>query len=157
MFSRHVRYGLGWSVLLLVGSLPVLAQQANFAPLHLAREGEQISGQVTGSTGGAFSLANIAPRDRHGNPCLGFGSPTPDHLMILEENLDRLTLTVHSGGKDTTLVIQGPNNTIRCGDDGGSGEDASVQDTNWEAGTYQVWVGSFEASQRWRYRLVASE
>lgn len=156
MLSLPTRSWLGWTLVLSLGSLPVFAQEANFSPLYVARGGSAASASVTGQTGGAFSLANLGGRDRAGNRCLGFGSPTPDHIMVLEEDFDHLSLTVHTGGNDTTLVIQNPDQSFRCGDDGGSGQDAKIEDNQWSAGTYRIWVGSLEAGQRWRYRLSAS-
>ncbi|MBZ8182618.1 hypothetical protein [Oscillatoria salina] len=137
--------------------VPAIAQAANFDQLILAASSGNDSRTVTGHTGGSYLLSAIANRDRHNNPCVGFAAPTPDHTMVLEQDFSTLKLQVNSGGKDTTLVVQGPDNTVLCGDDTGSNKDASIEDTNWKKGTYKIWVGSFEPSKRWNYTLSAQE
>ena len=78
--------------------------------------------------------------------------------MILENDFSHLKLQVSSGGKDTTLLIQGSNEqTIRCGDDTRENQDASIDDMNWKAGTYKIWVGSLEPGKHWNYRLSAQQ
>ncbi len=136
-------------------ALPALAQTANFEALELARGFSRSEAVVSGHTGGNFSLDQIAVRDSQGQRCMGFGSQTPDHMMTLREDFGPLSLTVNSGGNDTTLVVQGPNNWLLCGDDSGQGKDAMVQAEAWPAGTYRVWIGSFQPGERWRYRLMA--
>ncbi|HEY9847242.1 MAG TPA: hypothetical protein V6D03_13725 [Candidatus Caenarcaniphilales bacterium] len=136
---------------------PVLAQNANFGTFTLL-PGFSGSKVVEGYTNGSYALSNIAPSDRHQNRCLGYGDPTPDHIMVLQKNFSRLKLQVKSGGYDTTLLIRGPQKTVtRCGDDVGKNQEASVEDSNWQAGTYQIWVGSFEARRRRDYTLSVQE
>lgn len=137
---------------------PVLAQDTNFGTITLAPGFESVSGVAEGYTTGSFSLASISNRDRNGNLCLGFADSTPDHIVVLQQDFSRLTLQVDSGGRDTTLLIQGPNdNTVRCADDTGSNKDASVVDSNWQAGTYRIWVGAFNSGARYDYTLVIQE
>lgn len=117
------------------------AQDSSFGSLTL--DAAKKSGVLTGSTGGSISLpAVVSNSDRNNNKCLGFGDTKPDHLLILKQNFAALKLRVNSGGSDTTLVVQGPGGAIRCGDDiSSSNKDASIDDTDWQAGTYRVWVG----------------
>ncbi|NEQ21659.1 MAG: hypothetical protein F6K28_21075 [Microcoleus sp. SIO2G3] len=151
----------GGGVIALIAALsatPVLSQAANFDNLSLAPGFPKAAGQVSGYTGGGYSLSSIANSDRNKKPCIGFGDPTPDHIMVLEQDFSNLSVLVNTGGKDTTLVVQGPNDqTVRCGDDTGSSKDASVQGSNWSAGTYRIWVGSFESGQRLNYTLTVRE
>jgi hypothetical protein len=133
------------------------SEAANFAKLTLAPGFRQPAGIARGYVSGSYSLAAIANRDRRNQPCIGFASPTPDHIMILQKDFAKLTIKVNSGGKDTTLTIEGPNNTIRCGDDTGNSKDASVQDTNWQAGEYSIWVGAIEPAKKWTYTLSVQE
>jgi len=78
--------------------------------------------------------------------------------MVLQQDFSNLSVLVNTGGKDTTLVVQGPNDqSVRCGDDTGSSKDASVQGSNWSAGTYRIWVGSFESGQRLDYTITVRE
>lgn len=136
---------------------PVLAQTSNFGVLTLKPGFEAAAGRVRGYTNGSFALSAKAKRDRDNNPCQGFGTPTPDHIMVLKQNFSSLHLQVNSPGNDTTLLVQGPGNLIRCGDDTGSSKDASVQDQNWQPGTYKIWVGSFEPTKRQKYTLTVKE
>ena len=134
---------------------PTLAESANFGTLNLSPGFSRADGTVRGFTGGSYSLSSIANRDREDKRCLGFGDTQPDHIMVLQKNFAKLQLQVDTQGKDTTLVVKGPNNTILCGDDTGASKDASISATNWPAGTYEVWVGTFDASDRWKYILTA--
>jgi hypothetical protein len=134
-------------------TLVALAQSANFEPLTLTAA--KPTGMVMGSTGGSTSLpAIVSNSDRNNNKCLGFGDPTPDHLLVLKQPLPKLRLRVDSNGGDTTLVVVGPDG-IRCGDDTGSNKDASLTDVNWSPGTYRVWVGSATPGARRSYKLMA--
>jgi hypothetical protein len=111
---------------------------------------------VGGSTGGSVSIPAITGgSDRSGNKCLGFGDSKPDHIMTLTQAITKLNLKVNSSGRDTTIVIQGPDGELRCGDDTGSKKDASFSDSNWSAGTYKIWVGSMAPGDRGNYRLSA--
>lgn len=155
MFSFNSRY---FSILVaLLAVTPALAQGANFDSLTL-RSGFGRAA-ANGFTGGSYSFSQqFGSRDRNNNQCLGFGDTNPDHILILENNIPQLKLQVNSGGNDTTLVVQGPNDgTLRCGDDSDRTQDASIQDVGWSAGTYKIWVGSVEPGQRWNYRLSVSE
>lgn len=137
---------------------PAIAQVGNFNPLTLALGFEKTAAVVTGHTGGSYSLASIANSDRANRPCIGYGDPNPDHIMVLENNFPKLKLQVDSGGKDTTLVIRGPNqNTIRCNFGTNDDKDAKIEDINWQAGQYQIWVGSMNSGKRIDYRLSAQQ
>jgi hypothetical protein len=135
------------------GTLPTSAQQANFDSLTLS--GASPSASVSGFTTGIFALSNIAGRDRNGTICTGFADTNPDHIMVLQQDFAALTLQVNSGGNDTSLLIQGPNDgTVRCGEDiDRRNPDARVQDQGWSAGTYKIWVGSHSQGQTYDYSL----
>ncbi len=140
---------------IVLGALPALGQ-SNFGSLTIG--GNKHSGTLSGSTGGSTSLpAIVSNHDRNNNKCLGFGDPTPDHILVLQQNTPRLTLRVDSGGSDTTLVVQGPGG-VRCGDDSKAGnKDASITDADWQAGTYKIWVGSATPGVRRDYTLYVRQ
>ena len=140
-----------------ISTTPALAQKANFGNLTISPSFPAGTARVAGSTGGSYSLPSIANSDRNKKPCIGFASQTPDHILVLQKDFSNLTIQINSGGRDTTLLIKGPNNTIYCGDDTGLSKDASVEATNLKAGTYEIWVGSIEAGQRWNYILTVRE
>ncbi len=155
MLRLHGRYVI--ALIAALSATPVLSQGTNPGNLSLAPGFPKGSGVVTGQTGGSYSLPSIANKDSNGNACLGYGYSTPSHVIVLQQNFSNLSLKLRSGG-DTTVVVRGPNSqTIRCGDDSGSSKDASVQGSNWQAGTYEVWVGSIDAGQRLDYTLTVQE
>ncbi len=135
----------------------VLAQSANFGNLILSLGFPPESGMAAGNTGGSYSLPSIVNRDRDNNACLGYGDETPDHILVLEKDFPTLSIKVNTGGQDSTLVIQGPDNLTLCGDDTGSSKDASVTATNLKAGEYKVWVGGMTPNQNWAYTLSVKE
>ncbi len=154
--STQQRHRWRWVGLMVVTgaltSIPALANP-NFGTLTL--NGQTTSGMLQGTTGGATSLpAIVSNSDRHNNKCLGFGDPNPDHLLVLQRNVPRLQLRVDSGNNDTTLVIEGPNGIVRCGYNSAGSQDVTIDDTDWQAGSYKVWVGSGEAGGRHNYRLI---
>ncbi|MEM1280428.1 MAG: hypothetical protein AAF827_15985 [Cyanobacteria bacterium P01_D01_bin.6] len=142
------------SFALLVGVSPVLAQTANSEGMTLSAY-PPVTDTVTGNIVGSFSLANIAGSDQNGNLCAGFADANPDHILTLESDFPSLTITVDSG-EDTTLLVQGPDdNSIRCGQDiSRSNLDAQVSETNWQAGSYRIWVGAHNQGQRFSYSLT---
>lgn len=140
-------------IVLLLEVAPVASQSAaNFGTLTL--DSNKTSGTLSGAIGGSTSLpAIVSNNDYHGKKCLGFGDPSPDHQLVLKQPFAKLQLKVNSGGSDTTLVIQGPNGTVRCGDDTGANKDASITDSDWPAGSYKIWVGSSTPGTRRDYTL----
>ncbi|MEM9265272.1 MAG: hypothetical protein AAGA46_07080 [Cyanobacteria bacterium P01_F01_bin.13] len=134
--------------------LATAAQAASEMKLALGFTSTQVSGETVGS----YGLANIASRDSSGEFCLGYADRTPDHVLTLEQNFADLTIAVDSGGADTTLLVQGPNNsTIRCNDNA-SRQSRDAQITGqFSEGTYKVWVGSFQQEGRHRYSLRVTE
>ena len=156
--STHFQSGVLLAAIATIATLPVLAETSNFGTLTLSRGFQSPAGLLRGSTGGSYSLSAIANADRHKNKCLGFATPTPDHIIVLQQNFSKLTIQVNSGGKDTTLLVQGPNgNTVRCGDDTGQNKEAGIVDSDWEAGCYMIWVGSLEPGVRSNYSISVHE
>jgi hypothetical protein len=144
------------ALIAVLSATPVLSQTANFTNLNISPGFRPRAGRVVGHTGGNYSLSSIANSDRNKKPCIGYGSETPDHIMTLQKDFPRLSVQVNSG-KDTTLVIRGPNNFTLCGDDTGSSKDASVTASNLKAGEYRIWVGSIDSGKRWNYTLTVRE
>ena len=150
--ARIVKIALA-SLLGIGGLAPVMAQTANFSGLVISQS--QSTASADGFTAGFFPISNIATRDRHGNVCVGFADTNPDHILTLEQNFSILTVEVNSGGNDTTLLIQGPNEReVRCGEDiSRRNRDARVVDENWPAGNYRIWVGAHRQGQRYNYSI----
>ena len=152
----HFKNGALLAAIAAIAALPVLAETANFGTLTLSRGFESPTAVLRGSTGGSYSLSAIANADRHKNKCLGFATPTPDHIIVLQQSFSKLTIKVNSGGKDTTLLVQGPG-TVRCGDDIGQNKDAGILDSDWQAGSYRIWVGTLEPGAKSNYTISVQE
>jgi hypothetical protein len=135
-----------------VAMLPAIAEE-QLASLILATGFSQTTAIAIGYTGGAFSLASIANQDKYGNHCMGYGDPKPDHSMVLENDFTQLSLKIDSNGRDTTLLIKGPDEDIRCAVGEKEIRDALIRDRNWKRGRYDIWVGSMQAIRRSPYRL----
>lgn len=133
-------------------SSTAVAQESNFGKLALNQS--QSSGMLRGTTGGSASLPGIVSNsDRRNHKCLGYADPKPDHLLILEKPFATLTLKVRSN-TDTTLVVQGPDGVVRCGDDAGSNKNANITDNDWKSGIYKVWVGTANPGVQQDYMLM---
>jgi len=142
---------LGSAIALLAALLPVStgANAQEKVPINLIDEAIEVQGVTAGSE----SFTRLASRDRRRKICLGFGASEPEHTLILPREQPRLRISVDSEGKDTTLLIQGPSG-IDCNDNyRRAHRDAGVTDRNWPAGTYQIWVGSFNRGDRINYTL----
>lgn len=138
-------------------ALPAIAQ-SNFGSVTLQHGFNVAQGTMRGNTGGRNSLPEmVTARDRQGNLCLGYGSSVPDHILVLDQSFDSLTLQVNSGGNDTALVVRGPGGA-RCGDNTSrSNPDDRLQGTDWAAGSYEVWVGTSTPGSRYNYTLTVSQ
>lgn len=151
------RFGL-ISVVTALGIVPFCgAKAANFGQLAIAPNFDSTNAVLTGYTGGSYSLTAIATRDQNGTACIGYSDVNPDHVVVLQQDFSQLTLEVDSGGNDTTLVVKGPGNTIRCAFGSRSQPDAILAGEDWEAGEYKVWVGSIDANRQLDYTLSAIE
>lgn len=135
----------------------LIARTKHLNRLVLAAGFDRSTAIITGQTGGSYSLASIANRDGEGNHCMGYSDPEPDHTLILQDNFSKLSLKVNSGGKDTTLVIKGPNSRLRCAFGQKRQRDALISDTNWQQGKYEIWVGSMQPKRRSGYRLSVNQ
>jgi hypothetical protein len=102
-------------------------------------------------------MANLAARDHRGLICTGFADTNPDYVLTLQDSFEQLTIRVDSGGNDTTLLVKGPNDVVRCGEDVDRRNlDAQIQDGGWGPGTYSIWVGAHNQGQRYTYSLIVS-
>ncbi|PZV04545.1 MAG: hypothetical protein DCF22_25405 [Leptolyngbya sp.] len=153
VFRKRLGFKLGsLAMIIAVANMPAIAQEANFGKVSLSTANPV--GRLSGSTGGSISLPAITSNvDYRNNRCLGFGDSKPDHILTLDQNFPNLSVQVNSGA-DTTLVIQGADGIVRCGDDSGTRKDASIVDTNWKAGVYRIWVGSATPGTQHDYRLT---
>ncbi len=158
--SFQVKFSSSWllAIFVVMITTPAIAQTANFSTLKLLPGFNAAKGMANGYTGGSYSLSAMRNRDQDKNACVGFATPDPDHIMILEKDFEHLKILVNTGGADTTLLIQGSDETtFRCGDDTGKSKDASVDDSKWQSGTYRIWVGTFNRSTKLSYTLKVQQ
>lgn len=109
---------------------------------------------LRGIAGGTDTAAQTAGIDRTPTGrCVGMINTLPNHRVYLQDFFASLRLRVLSEG-DTTIVIRGPGGTW-CNDDY-DGKNAGIAG-QWLAGTYDIWVGSYDADTFSPYELEFSE
>lgn len=109
---------------------------------------------LRGIAGGMEAAATQAGIDRTPTgPCVGQINTLPNHRIYLQDFFESLRLRVISEG-DTTIVIRGPGGTW-CNDDY-DGRNAGIAG-QWLAGTYEIWVGSYDSGTFSPYELEFSE
>jgi len=89
--------------------------------------------------------------------CRGFITSAPDvRLNFTGGNLP-LILSV-AAGSDTTLVVNAPDGSYYCDDDGGAnGLNPAVRFNNPQSGRYEIWVGTYSSGSLQPARLYISE
>ena len=94
---------------------------------------------------------------RSGFPRGCFGIMTAEPSVEIEWDGSQSQLNIFTaGGGDTTMGVLGPDGAFRCDDDGaGRGTNAGLRYSSAHAGTYKVWVGSFD-NRNFNTRLVVS-
>jgi hypothetical protein len=103
---------------------------------------------ASGTSGGSIDAATWQAG------CNGFVTTQPDHLFVAATAFANLRVMAHSTG-DITLVVQKPDGTYLCNDDT-DGTDPLVEGA-FPAGTYKVWIGSYQAGTNSPYTLGFSE
>ena len=109
---------------------------------------------VRGISGGSVSAKKIAGKSETSNgACAGFVDARPDHTLVLETFFDYLSLEIQSP-QDTTIVVRGPGGSW-CNDDA-QGKNPGLAG-EWLAGTYRIWVGSYNKTSYHPYILRISK
>jgi hypothetical protein len=119
--------------------------QPNFSPDPMV---------IKGISGGSVPATQVADRkETPTGPCVGFVDESPDHTISLTAFFNYLSLQVDSP-QDTTLVVSGPGGTW-CNDDF-QGKNPGIAG-QWQAGTYKVWVGSYDKNNYNPYIIKVSQ
>ncbi|QLE58740.1 hypothetical protein [Nostoc sp. TCL26-01] len=109
---------------------------------------------VRGMSGGSIQGKQVAGRiETPTGPCNGFVDETPDHTIKLTSKFEYLKLQVQAP-QDTTIIVKGPGGTW-CNDDL-DGKNPGIGG-EWLAGTYQIWVGSYNKGKYLPYTLQITE
>jgi len=109
---------------------------------------------IRGISGGAVPAKQVAGRgETPTGPCVGFVDEAPDHVIKLTAFFNYLSLVVESP-QDTTIVISGPGGTW-CNDDFQAKNPGIAG--QWLAGTYNIWVGSYDKDKYYPYIIRISE
>jgi len=110
---------------------------------------------LQGVSGGSLPARAVAGRrDTPTGACLGFVERAPDQVLTLTDFFDYLSLRVTSL-QDTTLVVRGPGGSW-CNDDYAGSKSPGIAG-QWLAGTYEIWIGSYQDGDYHPYRLQLSQ
>ena len=89
--------------------------------------------------------------------CRGFVTSAPDVRLHYDAGSLPLIISV-AAAADTTLVVNAPDGSWHCDDDGGvTGLNPSVRFNNPGGGRYEIWVGTYRAGVTQEAQLHISE
>ena len=137
-------------------TLPSFASTSSNETIELGTTNPQHSYILRGFSKGSVALfQNVGDRDSQNHRCMGYGSLEPDHTIQIQGKMSSLTFQVKTQEqKDTTLIVQGPNNVLYCSADSTDGsKNTALTIRNFKEGTYKVWVGALDAGSAFRYNL----
>ncbi len=147
---------LGWGTLASITvafaiAAPSFAQSA----ISLGRSFRPDPATLTGVVQGSTSLASIAGI---ADNCRGFANAQPNHTITLTDTFPVMDLLAYTSNinDDPTMLVKGPNGIVICADDESGGRNPQATG-RLPKGTYQVWVGSKNINQSFRYTLSLSE
>lgn len=124
-----------------LAAAPAVAQDfnadPNFGTLNL-RSGFTPDPQVVPvRSGGQINAQNFS------SDCRGFISNAPDLRLYYDAGSLPLIISVNSSA-DTTLVVNGPDGSWYCDDDGGNrGLNPAIRFNNPRSGRYEIWIGTY--------------
>jgi len=94
---------------------------------------------------------------RAGADCRGFITDAPDFRVFYNAGQLPLIISVDSDA-DTTLVVNAPDGTFHCDDDGGvNGANPSIRFDKPASGRYEIWVGTYSSGGTQPAQLHISE
>lgn len=147
---------LGWGALASIAvSLSIAAPSFAQSAILLGRSFRPDPATLAGNGGGSVSIARISGI---ADNCRGFANAEPNHTITLTETFPVMDLLVYSANinDDPTMLIKGPNGIVICADDESGGRNPQVN-RRLPKGKYQVWVGSKNINQSFRYTMSLSE
>jgi hypothetical protein len=93
--------------------------------------------QLQARAAGALSLTHLS------DSCYGYVSAQP--TFNVEVGAGENVFLAVGGEDDLTMAVRAPNGDIVCDDDSAGDLNPGIQLTNTQSGTYEVWVGTYEA------------
>lgn len=149
---------IGSTVLLAAASLPAAQAVAqdfngrpNFGTLNLRAGFTPDPQTVAVRSGGSLNAESLSSN------CRGFISNAPDVRLNYSAGSYPLILSVNSGA-DTTIVVNAPDGSWYCDDDGGArGMNPALRFNNPQSGRYEIWVGTYGNSSTQPATLHVSE
>jgi hypothetical protein len=104
------------------------------------------------AAGGSINASVVAPS------CVGWIAQAPDYRVNWTAGSTGLPLIFSvASDSDTTLVINGPDGTWYCDDDGGEGLNPSIRFDGPASGQYDIWVGTYASGDLQSSTLHVSE
>jgi hypothetical protein len=89
--------------------------------------------------------------------CRGFVADAPDVRLNYSAGSFPLIISVNSSA-DTTLVVNGPDSSWYCDDDGGNqGMNPSLRFNSPQSGQYDIWIGTYGNASNQAAQLNISE
>lgn len=143
------------AVLACAAALPAAAQdinaRPNFGELTLQSGFEPDPRVVTLRAGGDRNAQNLS------SSCRGFITNQPDVRLHYDAGSLPLIISVASGA-DTTLIVNAPDGSYYCDDDGGeNGLNPAVRFNRPMTGRYEIWVGTYSSGNPQPAELHISE
>jgi hypothetical protein len=139
----------------LAAAAPAAAQDVNadpnFRTINLRTGFTPDPQTVSIRSGGEINASSIS------SACVGFISSAPDVRLNYTAGTLPLILSV-AASADTTLVVNGPNGSWYCDDDGGvNGNNPMVRFNAPQSGRYEIWIGTYGNSSLQPGQLNISE
>lgn len=91
-----------------------------------------------------------------GGSCVGYVANAPDVRLNFAAGSLPLIISVNSSA-DTTLVINAPDGSWYCNDDGGNGLNPSIRWNAPMSGQYDIWIGTYASAANANAQLHISE
>ena len=89
--------------------------ESNFGTFTLSPGFEPDPHTIAGTSGGAINANTKSPE------CTGWISQTPDHIFMAQQPFPSIKVIANGGDQDLTMVLQKPDGTFMCNDDGDGG------------------------------------
>lgn len=135
----------------IAGGMPDYSASPSYGTVSLSAGFEPDPRVISLQSGGSIPASNISPG------CSGFVAAAPDVRLNYRAGEYPLILSVASSS-DTTLVVNGPDGSWYCDDDGGvNGLNPSLRFNSPRSGQYDIWVGTYGSGALQPARLHISE